>query len=64
MKIEVSNRMTVASATRGLSNDGYKNGSGNLVMKAGSDAVKRIFPDGRRDINVKITWIEEGYVPY
>jgi hypothetical protein len=64
VKVEVSNRMTVASATRSLSDDGYKNGSSNPVMKAGSDAVKRIFPDGQRDINVKITWIEEVYVPY
>lgn len=34
--------MTVASATRSLSDDGYKNGSSNPVMKAGSDAVKRV----------------------
>ncbi|MFJ1652578.1 RHS repeat domain-containing protein [Streptomyces sp. NPDC088337] len=64
VQIAVSNRMTVASATRSLSNDGYKNGSTNPIMKAGSDAVKKIFPEGQRDINVKITWIEEVYVPY
>ncbi|MFD7286092.1 RHS repeat domain-containing protein [Streptomyces sp. NPDC059863] len=64
VKVEVSNRMTVASATRSLTDDGYKNGSSNPVMKAGSDAVKRIFPDGQRDIDVKISWIEEVYVPY
>lgn len=64
VQVEVSNKMTVASATRNLSDDGYKNGSSNPVMKAGSDALKRVFPDGQRDINVKITWIEEVYVPY
>ncbi|MFE9887617.1 RHS repeat-associated core domain-containing protein [Streptomyces scopuliridis] len=64
VQVEVSNRMTVASATRSLSDDGYKNGSSNPAMKAGSDAVKQIWPDGQRDIDVKISWIEEVYVPY
>ncbi|MEU6816032.1 hypothetical protein [Streptomyces sp. NPDC046860] len=56
--------MTVASATRSLSDDGYKNGSSNPVMKAGSNAAKQIWPDGQTDITVKINWIEEIYVPY
>ncbi|WP_217140847.1 hypothetical protein [Streptomyces sp. AC627_RSS907] len=60
----VSNKMTVASATRSLSDDGSKKGSSYPIMKTGSDAVKRVFPDGQKDIEVKITWIEEVYVPY
>ncbi|MFE4828193.1 hypothetical protein [Streptomyces sp. NPDC056672] len=56
--------MTVASATRSLSSDGYKNGSSNPVMKQISDAAKFIWPDGQTDMDVKITWIEEVYVPY
>jgi RHS repeat-associated protein len=62
--VTVSNTMTVASATRSLSDDGYKNGSSNPVMKAGSNVVKQIWPDGQKDITVKIHWIEEIYVPY
>ncbi|MFI5824908.1 RHS repeat-associated core domain-containing protein [Streptomyces rishiriensis] len=62
-KVSISNTMTVASATRSLSDDGYKNGSSNPVMKAGSDVAKRIWPDGQTDITVKINWIEEIYVP-
>ncbi|WP_255951301.1 RHS repeat-associated core domain-containing protein [Streptomyces odontomachi] len=64
VNVQISNRMTVASATRSLSDDGYKKGSSNPIMKAGSDAVKRIFPDGQKDITVKINWIEDVYVPY
>lgn len=60
----VSNTMSVASATRSLSDDGYKNGSSNPAMKAGSDVAKQIWPDGQKDITVKIHWIEEIYVPY
>ncbi|WP_326781415.1 hypothetical protein OG481_21530 [Streptomyces longwoodensis] len=62
--VTVSNTMTVASATRSLSDDGYKNGSSNPVMKAGSDVAKQIWPDGQKDITVKIHWTEEIYVPY
>ncbi|WP_260848864.1 RHS repeat-associated core domain-containing protein [Streptomyces sp. SLBN-118] len=63
-KVSISNTMTVASATRSLSDDGYKNGSSNPVMKAGSEVAKQIWPDGQTDITVKINWIEEIYVPY
>lgn len=64
VKVSISNTMTVASATRSLSDDGYKNGKSNGLMKAGSDAVKRVWPDGQKDITVRINWIEEVYVPY
>lgn len=63
VRVSISNTMTVASATRSLSDDGYKNGKSNGVMKAGSDAVKHIWPDGQKDITVRINWIEEVYVP-
>jgi len=33
-------------------------------MKAGSDTVKGFFPLGQKYTTVKITWIEEVYVPY
>ncbi|MFH9554694.1 hypothetical protein [Streptomyces sp. NPDC017435] len=62
-RVSISNTMTVASATRSLSDDGYKNGSSNAVMKAGSEAAKHIWPDGQTDITVKINWIEKIYVP-
>ncbi len=64
VKVSISNTMTVASATRSLSDDGYENGKSNGLMKAGSDAVKRVWPDGQKDITVRINWIEEVYVPY
>ncbi|MEV7680338.1 RHS repeat-associated core domain-containing protein [Streptomyces sp. NPDC088341] len=64
VQVEVSNGMTVTSATRSLSSDGYKNGSSNPVMKQISDATKFAFPHGQTDMDVKITWIEEVYVPY
>ncbi|MFI1509440.1 RHS repeat-associated core domain-containing protein [Streptomyces sp. NPDC020597] len=64
VKVSISNTMSVASATRSLSDDGYKKGSSNPVMKAGSDVAKHIWPDGQTDITVKINWIEEIYVPY
>ncbi|MGW6745571.1 hypothetical protein ACWGDX_33360 [Streptomyces sp. NPDC055025] len=64
VQVEVSNGLTVTSATRSLSSDGYKNGSSNPVMKQISDAAKFIWPDGQTDMDVKITWIEEVYVPY
>ncbi|MFF4093256.1 RHS repeat-associated core domain-containing protein [Streptomyces sp. NPDC001834] len=63
VSVTVSNLMNVASATRDFSDAGYKEGKSNRVMKAGSDAVKRVWPDGQKDINVKLTWIEEVYVP-
>ncbi|MFB6871771.1 hypothetical protein [Streptomyces sp. NPDC056323] len=64
VQVSVSNTMTRESAMRNPSNDGYKNGSSNPIAKAGLDSVRRIFPDGQKDITVRINWIEEVYVPY
>ncbi|MCF1512171.1 hypothetical protein [Streptomyces glomeratus] len=36
----------------------------NPVVKASSDTVKQIWPDGQKGITVKINWTEEIYVPY
>ncbi|MGY3062538.1 RHS repeat-associated protein [Streptomyces sp. TE3672] len=64
VQVSVSNTMTRESAMRNPSDDGYKNGSSNSIAKAGLDGVRRIFPDGQKDITVRINWIEEVYVPY
>ncbi|MFJ4710860.1 RHS repeat-associated core domain-containing protein [Streptomyces sp. NPDC088785] len=63
VKVSISNTMSVASATRSVSDDGYKKGKSNGFMKAGSDAAKHIWPDGQKDTTVTINWIEEVYVP-
>ncbi|WP_442819088.1 RHS repeat domain-containing protein [Streptomyces sp. NBC_01235] len=64
VQVAVSNLMNITSATRSFSDAGYKDGASNPIMKAGSDALKHVWPDGQTDIRVKINWIEEVYVPY
>ncbi|WP_405566586.1 hypothetical protein OG317_00080 [Streptomyces sp. NBC_01167] len=64
VRVSISNKMTVTSATRSLSGDGYKNNSSNPVMTAGSNAAKQIWPNGQTDITVRINVTEEIYVPY
>ncbi|MFG2219972.1 MULTISPECIES: RHS repeat domain-containing protein [unclassified Streptomyces] len=64
VQVSVSNTVTRESAMRNPSDDGYKDGSSNSIAKAGLDGVRRIFPDGQKDITVRINWIEEVYLPY
>lgn len=42
VKVSISNTMNIVSATRNVSDDGYKNGSSNPIMKAGSNAALQI----------------------
>ncbi|MFF0201483.1 RHS repeat-associated core domain-containing protein [Streptomyces sp. NPDC005017] len=64
VRVTVSNNMNRESAGRDLSDEGYKKGKSNPIMKAGLDAAKLIWPDGQTDMQVNITFIEEIYVPY
>ncbi|MFD5114246.1 RHS repeat domain-containing protein [Streptomyces sp. NPDC058391] len=64
VRVSVSDTMRIVSAIRMPTDDGYKTGKSIPVAKQGLDAVKRIWPEGQKDIPVKISWIEEVYVPY
>ncbi|MFF5184316.1 RHS repeat domain-containing protein [Streptomyces sp. NPDC000345] len=63
VEVTVTNKMTVESATRSLSDAGYEKGESNAVMKGLSDAAKSLFPDGQQPIEVEMTWTEDVYVP-
>ncbi|MET9349305.1 RHS repeat-associated core domain-containing protein, partial [Streptomyces termitum] len=55
---ELTQKMTVESLTRGVSEEGYKGGAKEGPAVALSDGAREVFPGGQRELRFTVTWSE------
>ncbi|MFE3327796.1 RHS repeat domain-containing protein [Streptomyces sp. NPDC059176] len=58
VEFELTQKMTVASLTRGVSEEGYESGAKDPWAMALSQTVRGIFPSGQRDLQFTVRWTE------
>ncbi|WP_030325432.1 RHS repeat domain-containing protein, partial [Streptomyces flavochromogenes] len=58
VEYELTQTMSEESFTRGVSDEGYESGAKEPGAAAAADAIRKVFPNGMRDVHFTVRWSE------